>query len=105
MRRSGPVSEAPFWAYATLSHSRRAPPSAEGVERRGGEPPPPLQGGYNWAAQSGPAKSMGFLFFDQGPGGSGGPREAHLSYPWALPGHPGGGPRDIRQTKAKNLET
>ncbi len=45
-----------------------------------------------------------FMFFDPGPGASGGPRKAPLSYPWAFPGPPGG-PRDLRQTKAKNLET
>ncbi len=47
-----------------------------------------------------------FRFFDPGPGGSGGPREASLSA--GLPGAPGGlpeAPRDLGQTKAKNLET
>ncbi len=45
------------------------------------------------AAQYGPAKSMG-----------GGPREATQSHPWAFPGPPVAS-RDLRQTKAKNLET
>ncbi len=59
------------------------------------------------AAQWGLQKVWVLRFFDPGPGGSGGPREV----PWPIPGPsrglrgPPGGPRDLRQTKAKNLET
>ncbi len=40
------------------------------------------------AAQSGPGKVWFFKSFLNRAGGSGGPREAPLDYPWAFPGPP-----------------
>ncbi len=50
-----------------------------------------------------------FRFFDPGPGGSGGPREAPQSHPWAFPGPPGAsrrppGPKTNPSKKPKNLK-
>ncbi len=53
------------------------------------------------AAQSGPAKNIGFMLFDTGPGGGPG---APGKSPRAIR-RPPGGPRDLKQTKTKNLET
>ena len=52
-------------------------------------------------------KVLVFRFFDLVPGGSGGPREAPRAIrgPSRDPRGPPGGPRNLRQTKAKNLET
>ena len=52
-------------------------------------------------------KVWAFRFFDPGPGASGGPRKVPLGYPGPArgPRGPPGGLRDLRQTKAKNLET
>ncbi len=50
----------------------------------------------------------GFRFFDPGPGGSGGSREAPQSPPWAFPGPPGAsrrppGPKTNQSEKPRNL--
>ena len=50
-----------------------------------------------------------FRFFDPGPGGSGGPREAPQSPPWAFPGPPGAsrrppGPKTNQSKKPRNLK-
>ncbi len=50
-------------------------------------------------------KVLVFRFFDPGPGGPGGPREAPQSYPWAFPGPPGSSrsPRAMDVTKPYNF--
>ncbi len=56
----------------------------------------------------GPCNKHGFVsFFDPGPKGSGSVREAPEGPPWAFRGlrGPPRSLRDLRQTKAKNLET
>ncbi len=56
----------------------------------------------------GPCQKYGcFRFFDRGPSGSGGPREAPLGYLWAFPGPPGAsrrppGPKTNRSKKHRN---
>ena len=54
-------------------------------------------------------KVLVYRFFDPGLGGSGGPREAPLGYPWAFPEPPGAsrrptGPKTNQSKKPRNLK-
>ncbi len=54
-------------------------------------------------------KTLVFRFFEPAPGGSGGPREAPLSYPWAFLGPSGAsrrppGPKTNQSEKTRNLK-